>query len=72
VRVGQDEENDEEDEAEENFGEQSAQVRTFGGQNSHSFFFDFSFLGFFGGIELETQTMNIKILTPFHKDLVFN
>jgi hypothetical protein len=47
VRVGQDEENDDEDEAEENVGEQSAQVCTFGVQNSRSFFFDFSFFGIF-------------------------
>jgi hypothetical protein len=54
VRVGQDEENDDEDEAEENVGEQSAQVCTFGVQNSRSFFFDFSFFGIFlGGLSLK-------------------
>jgi len=62
VRVGQDEENDDEDEAEENFGEQSAPSAHFRGSKfSLLFFLDFSFFGFFlWGIELETQTMKIK------------
>jgi hypothetical protein len=49
VRVGQDEENDDEDEAEENFGEQSAPSAHFWGSKFSILFFDFSFFGFFLG-----------------------